>query len=63
VAKAFDKEPDAIVKQAKRRGLHIPIGGRVCIRLSDLPQLYPQMSRTARLVSALAACAARAKRG
>ena len=63
VAKAFGKEAAAIVKQAKRRGLHVPVGGRVCIRLSDLPQLYPQMSRTARLASALAACAARAKRG
>jgi hypothetical protein len=61
VAKAFGKEADAVAKQAKRRGLEIYVGGRICVLLSALPQLYPKMSGTSRLMSALAACAAWAK--
>jgi excisionase family DNA binding protein len=55
VAKLLGVSKSAIAKQAKRRGLEFPVGGRIHIRRADIDKLYPPMSKMSSPKSELAA--------
>lgn len=58
IARAFDVDRAAALKQAKRRKVADFVGGCAYVRLSALGGLYPRMSGSSRLSTILAKCAA-----